>query len=260
VIKARVDYQYDDLYRLIREKRIGNNGDPGVAYDKQYFYDPAGNRIRMIADGVQTDYTYDAANKMLTAGSATFTYDDAGNTLTKTDGSTVTTYTWDYRNTMTHWASTGQQSIEFTYDGNRSRVGRVRNGIISEFLLDGREIVEEISGTDIVSYIGPRLIGSLHDTDKSLSHPDGVGSTRITTNGSEAIESAMIYDAFGNLLWCQSLDGNPTFGYAGQFRYYTDQTGLQYLKARHYDPAVGRFVSRDPIGYKGGLNLYGYVG
>lgn len=259
-IQARVDYVYDVLYRLVDEHRYGDGGDPGVAYDKQYVYDAAGNRVRLISGAVQTDYTYDSANKMLTAGSATFTYDDAGNTLTKTDGSTVTTYTWDYRNTMTHWASTGQQSIEFTYDGNRSRVGRVRNGVTSEFLLDGREIGEEISGTDIVSYIGPRLIGSLQDTDRSLSHPDGVGSTRITTNGSETIESAMIYDAFGNLLWCQSPNGNPTLGYAGQFRYYTDQTGLQYLKARHYDPAVGRFVSRDPIGYKGGLNLYGYVG
>ncbi|WP_425267248.1 RHS repeat-associated core domain-containing protein [Aeoliella straminimaris] len=38
------------------------------------------------------------------------------------------------------------------------------------------------------------------------------------------------------------------------------ETGLQYSRYRYYHPQLGRFVNRDPIGYRGGMNLYAYVG
>ena len=50
------------------------------------------------------------------------------------------------------------------------------------------------------------------------------------------------------------------FGYKGQFGYYTDnETGLQLLSHRYSDASTGRFLTRDPIGYAGGINLYSYV-
>ncbi|MCL6520595.1 MAG: RHS repeat-associated core domain-containing protein [Armatimonadetes bacterium] len=72
-----------------------------------------------------------------------------------------------------------------------------------------------------------------------------------------AILEAAVYDAYGNML--VSFREAPNFGFAGQYRYYADLTGLHYLKARYYDPGVGRFISRDPIGYRGGMNLYAYT-
>ena len=39
-----------------------------------------------------------------------------------------------------------------------------------------------------------------------------------------------------------------------------DKNGLLYMRARYYDPDVGRFITKDPIGFGGGVNLYGYVG
>jgi len=51
------------------------------------------------------------------------------------------------------------------------------------------------------------------------------------------------------------------YGYNGQWGYYTDfETGLALCTHRYYDPHNGRWVTRDPIGYEGGVNLYGYVG
>jgi RHS repeat-associated protein len=51
------------------------------------------------------------------------------------------------------------------------------------------------------------------------------------------------------------------FGYSGQWGGYTDsETGLVLLTHRFYDPETGRFLTRDPIGYEGGINLYAYVG
>jgi len=50
-------------------------------------------------------------------------------------------------------------------------------------------------------------------------------------------------------------------GFGGQHGYYTDvETGMQLLTHRYYDSGRGRFVTRDPIGYNGGINLYGFVG
>jgi len=48
--------------------------------------------------------------------------------------------------------------------------------------------------------------------------------------------------------------------FGGQQGYYHDDTGLYLLTHRYYDAGAGRFVTRDPIGYKGGLNLYGFAG
>ena len=50
-------------------------------------------------------------------------------------------------------------------------------------------------------------------------------------------------------------------GFGGQWGYYRDYTtGLYLLTHRYYDAGAGRFVTRDPIGYKGGINLYGFAG
>ena len=46
----------------------------------------------------------------------------------------------------------------------------------------------------------------------------------------------------------------------GQYGYYTDrETDLVLMGHRSYDPRTGRFLTRDPIGYGGGMNLYGYA-
>jgi RHS repeat-associated protein len=50
------------------------------------------------------------------------------------------------------------------------------------------------------------------------------------------------------------------FGYKGKVGYYTDtESGLQLLTYRYYDPNAGRFITRDPISYVGGINIYAYI-
>jgi RHS repeat-associated protein len=54
---------------------------------------------------------------------------------------------------------------------------------------------------------------------------------------------------------------DPYSGYGGLAGYYTDwETGLSLLGFRYYDVLAGRFLTRDPIGFAGGINLYEYVG
>jgi len=83
------------------------------------------------------------------------------------------------------------------------------------------------------------------------------------------VRNVTAYDAFGTMHGnCQDGSFTPSstvkpspFGFGGQHGYYTDsETGLSLLTHRYYDAGTGRFVNRDPIGYKGGINLYGFAG
>lgn len=75
-------------------------------------------------------------------------------------------------------------------------------------------------------------------------HHDQLGSTTALTNQSGSTVASYDYDAYGNPVGVPPAVENP-FGFAGQ---YTDAaTGLQYLRARYYDPATGQFLTRDPL-------------
>jgi RHS repeat-associated protein len=261
-ISAQVDYEYDELYRLIHEHRIAyNGGDPGVAYAYDFAYDAAGNRTQwQVVGGTTTNYTYDAVNKMLTAGNSTFTYDDKGNRLAETNGSIVTNYTWDYLNRLIEWQKTGQTTQDYTYNTYGMRVSKTPSGgTATEFIYDGREMEEEITGSNDISFVGPYRICRIAGTSEQIYHSDGIGSTRTMSDSSQTVAAAGIYDGYGNLEAEYPSTDPPSFGYAGQLLYYTDTTSLLYLKARYYDAISGRFVSRDPASYAGGHNLYAYA-
>ena len=256
-INAQVDYEYDDLYRLVHEHRIAyGGGDPGVAYEYNFTYDAAGNRTSWVAGGTTTSYTYDAAKKM--TGPGTFTYDDKGNTTQIVSGGVTTTYTWNYLNRMTRWAKTGATTEDYVYNADGMRVRKTPSGgTATDFMLDGKEIAEEITGSSATAYVRPGFVSRIAGGVRTVCHPDGLGSTRAMSDCSTpaAVIEAGVYDAYGNLLI--SSGAAPCFGYVGRHRYYADATGLDYLKARYYAPATGRFVSRDPV--YGGANPYEYA-
>ena len=134
-----------------------------------------------------------------------------------------------------------------------------QGGTTTRFLLDGDEIAEEISGSSTTSFVGGTtcLISQISGSDRQIIHADGLGSSRAMTGADEAVDGSTVYDAFGSQAF--AIQGNPQFGYAGQYRYYTDQSGMMYLKARYYNPGTGRFVSRDSFGFIDGPNLYNYA-
>lgn len=105
-------------------------------------------------------------------------------------------------------------------------------------------------------------------TTGSYVHSDHLGTLRRLTNSAGALVagSPRAYTAFG-----EQVGGSvDRFGYVGAWGYQSNpipespnpDTAFPYLHvgARYYDPSSGRFLQRDPIGIKGGLNVYGYVG
>ncbi|MBI4378653.1 MAG: hypothetical protein HY578_06115 [Nitrospinae bacterium] len=104
--------------------------------------------------------------------------------------------------------------------------------------------------------------GKLQEGTKGRSnvyyyHFDGLGSVTALTDSKGKVAVKYEYDSFGNMKHHGQKVKQP---YTYTAREYDRETGLYYYRARYYDAKVGRFVSRDPIGVLGGINLYNYVG
>ncbi len=85
---------------------------------------------------------------------------------------------------------------------------------------------------------------------------DERGNVAQRTDRYGSVTSTDLYDGFGK----PRSGAADVFGFGGQAGYYTDtETGLILCTHRHYDPQQGRFLTRDPMGYGGGINLYSYV-
>ena len=75
-------------------------------------------------------------------------------------------------------------------------------------------------------------------------------------SASDAVGSTDAYNAWGSRT---TTGGSDVFTYGAQWGYYTDgETSLVLCGHRYYDPAQGRWLTRDPIGYAGGVDLYAY--
>jgi len=91
---------------------------------------------------------------------------------------------------------------------------------------------------------------------------DALGSVRMVTDSTGAVVARFDYSAWGETLASSfdSVPGGMPYRFIGSWGCRTDlTTGLVYMRARHYDPTLQRFVSRDPIGLEGGANLYSYA-
>ncbi|MDR3111178.1 MAG: RHS repeat-associated core domain-containing protein, partial [Planctomycetaceae bacterium] len=131
--------------------------------------------------------------------------------------------------------------------------------------------VESVTGSDVTSYVwGLRYIDDLVLREKgserlySLADPNWNVIALIDASG--AVVERMKYDAFGKITWLDAAFGAKTASGYGWNRTFTGQvldseTGLMLYRNRYYHAGMGRFVSRDPIGYLAGdANVYRYVG
>jgi len=90
-------------------------------------------------------------------------------------------------------------------------------------------------------------------------HTDALGSVIAITDSNRNVVQRYEYDSFGNIVLV--LDPNFIQPYTYTGREYDPETGLYYYRARYYDAEVGRFISEDPIGIRGGdVNYYAYTG
>jgi len=280
-------YTYDKLNRLSTVDYGGDaNADAGAAETQTYTFDAAGNRKQMTdtisgassGNGTTThNYVFDNANRLTSVDGAAYTNDANGNTLT--GGGRVNT--WDSENRLVSCAKSGTTST-FTYgaDGlRRSSTVTPATGpvVTTAYVLDCEMLVQErrSSSTYSTYFGGPRgpecRIDETANTETGYTGGtaiqrgptkwyvyDGMGSVVAEVDPLGNTTASTKYDVYGAARATAGTSSTRQ-GFVGSLGHVTDsETGLVYMRARYYDPAIGRFVSEDSKRY--GFNWYEYAG
>ncbi len=228
-----------------------------------YSYDAAGGVTGKTGSLAQSNTptpvsgnAFNADNEMSGFNGATLTYDNNGN-LTA-DGTNA--YSWDARKHLT--GISGAATASFAYDAAGRRVRKTVNGTTTQSLYDRLNPVQELDGTNTPT--AAMLTGLGIDEYLARTDPgngtqsflgDMLGSTLALTNSSGAITTSYGYQPFGATTVGGSASGN-SYEFTGREN---DGTGLYFYRARYYSAMLQRFIAQDPIGFRGGFNLYGYV-
>ena len=242
--KKLVRYSYDEGNQLKKEKEEPLPGAPcenPYEMETQYEYDGNGNVI-FKWKGIEKEAGAGEEELKLTAA--------GGKEGVETEEDYAYIYHYDNRNRMTGMESESVKA-RYSYDPMGRRKSKTVNGVTTGHIWDKDNIVYETKGdgSKLASYYRGIHLAAIDNGAIDYYLYDNHGD--ITGMKNEG--SSIIYDAFGN----QTSD--TTGGY-NPFRYnsqYTDaESGLIYLRARYYDPSIGRFMAEDPV--KDGLNWYAY--
>jgi RHS repeat-associated protein len=196
-----------------------------------------------------------------TSQSFVLTYDDNGNLAQKSEStspSNVTTYTWDSRNRLT--AITGPDlAATFEYDVLDRRITRTVSGQTTRYLYDGLQALGEIvNGEQIGLLTGLSLdeaIARYTSQGARVHLTDALNTVLAQARADRSIQNYYAYSPYGESSALGPDEGNSVQYTARE----NDRTGLYYYRARYYDPLLKRFIAEDPIGLRGGVNVYSYV-
>ena len=246
-------YGYDVISQLTSFKR-------GTTVDKSYQFDLLGNRVKVLENGIATNYTSNNINAYTSiTGGLNFTpqYDDNGNMLNDDKH----TFAYDFNNKL---VSVDQTVGTYKYDALGRRIAK--NNTL--FYYVGGQMVEEVTDGVNTSYLyGNEIDEALQMKRENKAfyyHINHAWTTMALSKMDGEIVERVIYDAYGLPTFIdasdnginQSLIGNNIL-YVG--REYDIFSNLYYFRARNNNPDLGRFVQKDPLQYVDGFNDYSYV-
>jgi RHS repeat-associated protein len=273
---ANFTYTYDLASRVTTE--MTNGTAKTYAYDagneltndgtKTYSYDATGNRS-------MTGYQTGTGNQLQNDGVYTYTYDSEGNLTQKSAGPAGDTWQYGYDNknhlvSVEHLPTNSAVTMiaTYVYDafGNRVEKDVEQGGVttVTRFAYDGNEVWADLSGSNalVTRYFHGDQTDQLFVRVSSTGTvawylTDRLGSVRNLTDNSGVVQDTITYDGYGNATETNAAGGDR-YKFTG--RELDSETGLQYNRARYYDPAAGRWTSQDPMGFGAGdTNLYRYV-
>jgi len=255
---------YDNQYRI-------SSIVVGSILNLTYGYDPNGN-INSILDALNPPggqalefpgtYTYQQGTNKLTHIAGTppidYGYDSNGNITTEN----TWTYVYDLSNQLIRALSGGNQVAEYTFNGAGQRIKKVTQTetrifhydllghLIAEINQNGQMLAEYV-------YLGDQLLAMIKPGELAYYfHNDHLGTPQVLTDASGSVAWKTVYTPFGDAVVSIETVQNP-FRFPGQ--YYDQETGLHYNYFRYYNPQTGRYITPDPIGLEGGINLFAYV-
>jgi RHS repeat-associated protein len=224
-----IRYTYDAVGNRLTEDRSAGT--------TTYGYD-AGDQLQSTnGSSGTTNYSYDANGNETAAGSRTLTYDLANRLGSTSDGSTTTTYSYDGDGNRLS-ASSGSNPGDTTND-----LWDVNNG------LPQLALERDGSGVALRSYsYGLDRLAMNSGGSPFYYHRDLIGSVVNVTSAEGATEWSYEYEPFG--VERSAVQDDPSapvnpIRFTGEL--YDDALGTYDLRAREYDPSLGRFVQTDPV-------------
>ena len=197
-----------------------------------------------------------------------YSYDANGNQITKTTSEKTETYTYDGLNQLIGFAD-GDIAASYAYNVSGLRIEKTVDGETINHVWDGsQQIIADVVDNDFYEadcYLrGTNLVAKYNycngvKSEYTYYTQNAHGDVVNLTDETGAVTKSYTYDAFGVE---QNIDDSDTnaFRYCGE--YFDAETGTVYLRARYYDPSIGRFISRDSYAGKNedplSLNRYTY--
>ncbi len=255
------DYAYDTLGRLATVTLDGQLAE-------SYAYDANGNRTAQRAPLAGIDTTrsasFDTEDRATSVGDATYTYTPDGYLALKHSEEGTTAFSYSAFGELESVTLADGAEVSYTYDAAGRRTSKAVDGAITQRYVwaDTTRLLAVYDGAGALEM---RLLYADARVPYAADTPQGriffaydqVGSLRVVTDEAGAVLKRLTHDSFGNVM----EDSNPALqvplGFAGGLA--DSDTGLTLFGARDYDPTLGRWIAKDPIGFAGGdANLYGY--
>ena len=247
-----ISYRYDVRGQLLEERRNGAS--------VCYAYDRAGNRIRKTDEKGELHYLYNEKNQLMqevgNEGAKRFTYDKQGGIIKEEGLTRIRQIAYNSRHQQTRVETENGDVQENRYDAEGLRFELLENGRRTSFVYHNGELLYREGREEAPTsyHLGAGIEAFQREEETYYYHQDEQLSTALITDEIAGIRNGYQYDAFGVQLEASEQLPNH-IRYTGQ--QYDDLTGQYYLRARYYNPELGRFMQEDV--YQGdGLNLYAY--
>ncbi|HEX7048141.1 MAG TPA: RHS repeat-associated core domain-containing protein [Gammaproteobacteria bacterium] len=252
----RIDYAFDPSGQIVQKTRSDGTAVPETPFVATYgddnqmltfdghplAYDDNGNLIERQTDTGRLVYEYNSDNRLIRferfegqetqpAVSATYAYDKDGRRIKKTVADEA-----------------GTTETNFTWDGTRLIAERDENGNLVKSYRYGLGFAP----TQVIDANG------IYDV-----HVDHLDTPQSLTDQNGNIVWKADYAAYGTATVNEDSDNDGNhivFNTRFPGQYFDAESGLHYNFHRYYDSGTGRYITRDPIGLKGGMNFYQYVG
>ncbi len=255
-----VVYEYDTIDQLTKATYTVD----GTANAMEYVYDAHGNRTKLITPLGSTDFVYTGSNELdsVVNNQQKIVYqNDANGAVSKethftgTENAFEIAYAYTAHNQLrsitrtTADPLTGMHAVSFAYDDTGNRISKTGSDQKTVFYLNhGLSVLNEIGDNRQVEKSLVPGVGTVAEIDRAgvitYVHQDVLGSTALLTNTTGAVVREYDYDAFGEVIGSQ---GSITTNYLFTGQELDPESELYYFNARYYNPATGRFISRDPL-------------
>lgn len=245
-------YHYDAINQLIKFSR-------GTSENQMIEFDALGNRIKMIENGVVTNYSSNNVNSYTSiSGDINLVpqYDENGNLLIED----THVFDYDYNNKLIR----ANENEEYKYDALGRRI--VKNNTFYYYV--GEQMVEEVCNGTTKSYVFGNSIDEIilmkYDNSVYYYHTNHLGSTMAISDSHGTLKEKLDYGIYGKPSFYNDKGEsitessiNNSILYSGHE--YDSEIEASFFRNRHLSNKLGRFFQKDNLIYKDGLNDYTYV-